>query len=51
MTDAIEGGCLCGAVRFQISAEPIIGGACYCRDCQKTSGGAEAHGVMSRPPG
>lgn len=41
-----EGGCLCGAVRYRVSGTPIIGGACYCRDCQKTSGGAEAHGEM-----
>lgn len=46
MADEKTGGCLCGAVRFSITADPIIGGACFCRDCQYTSGGAEAHGLM-----
>lgn len=34
------GGCLCGAVRYKCSAEPVWSGNCHCRDCQKLSGGA-----------
>lgn len=30
----IEGGCLCGAVRYRISAEPLLMRACWCRVCQ-----------------
>lgn len=33
---AIEGGCLCGAVRYTC-AEESGGGHCHCIDCRKTS--------------
>ena len=46
MDERRNGGCLCGDVRYQVVGRPIIGGACYCRDCQKTSGGGAAHGMM-----
>ncbi len=32
------GGCLCGALRYASSAEPIEAGYCHCRMCQKVSG-------------
>jgi hypothetical protein len=32
------GGCLCGAVRYECSAKPLMTGNCHCRDCQKSSG-------------
>ena len=32
------GGCLCGALRYTSSAEPIEVGYCHCRMCQKLSG-------------
>ncbi len=38
----ISGGCLCGAVRYRASAEPMFIGVCHCRDCQKFSGTAFA---------
>lgn len=31
------GGCLCGGIRYQISAEPGPSRVCWCRDCQRIS--------------
>ena len=38
-TMPITGGCLCGAVRFQITAKPLAACYCHCTMCQKQSGG------------
>jgi hypothetical protein len=38
----IEGGCLCGRVRYNAEAEPTFVGVCHCTDCQKFSGSAFA---------
>ena len=35
-----SGGCACGAVRYECSAEPVLSGNCHCRDCQRASGSA-----------
>lgn len=32
------GGCLCGAVRYESSADPVDAGYCHCRMCQLVSG-------------
>ncbi len=40
MTAPFSGGCLCGAVRYECNAEPMMPGHCHCRACQKASGGA-----------
>lgn len=37
-----EGGCICGQVRYQLVAEPMIVHGCHCRGCQKNSGTAFA---------
>ncbi|MGK2287120.1 GFA family protein [Pedomonas sp. V897] len=38
-TQVRSGGCLCGAVRYTVSREPLRTVACHCRDCQKQGGG------------
>jgi hypothetical protein len=35
---AYRGGCLCGAVRVEVAAEPLRVGICHCLDCRKHSG-------------
>lgn len=32
------GGCACGAIRYQVGAEPAQMGDCQCRQCQRDSG-------------
>ena len=39
MSDVIEGGCKCGAIRYRIDAEPAFAAHCCCTACQKLSGG------------
>lgn len=35
----LKGGCLCGTVRYQIDAGPLVdAGYCHCRLCQRASG-------------
>ncbi|MCM5680166.1 GFA family protein [Schlegelella sp. S2-27] len=38
MSPAYTGGCACGAIRYEISVEPLMQNDCQCRDCQHKSG-------------
>ena len=42
MATLSSGGCMCGAVRYDISAQPMMSANCYCRDCQRSTGSAFA---------
>lgn len=35
-----SGGCLCGAVRYEVSGEPAMQLVCHCSHCQKQAGSA-----------
>jgi hypothetical protein len=39
MSTTFRGGCLCGALRYEIAAEPMFGAQCQCLDCQHETGG------------
>jgi hypothetical protein len=38
MSDQLEGGCLCGRVRFRTTQAPMRTLACHCTFCQKVTG-------------
>jgi hypothetical protein len=40
MNQARQGGCQCGAVRYEVAGEPIVIGVCHCTECQRQSGSA-----------
>ena len=46
-TNSIEGGCLCGRIRFSTAKEPSYQLLCFCTDCQTISGAGSyaAYGV------
>jgi hypothetical protein len=42
----VEGGCVCGAVRYRLIAPPLGVYNCHCKDCQRSSGATHS---MSMP--
>lgn len=35
-----EGGCMCGAIRYQVAGPQNYAGICHCDDCRRATGGA-----------
>lgn len=46
MSEALEGGCTCGAVRYRLESRPIVVHACHCRVCQRMTGSAFGFSAM-----
>ena len=44
----LEGGCLCGGVRFRIDGKLGPAGFCHCKQCQRASGSAFAANAPAR---
>ena len=40
MTEGLQGGCACGAVRYRLASAPMFVHCCHCRDCQRQTGSA-----------
>ncbi len=36
----LQGGCLCGAIRFELTTPPLSAGYCHCTHCQRRTGTA-----------
>src|SRR5690349_17820173 len=45
MSTLYTGGCACGALRYEISGEPVAMLDCQCRQCQRESGTGHASHV------
>jgi hypothetical protein len=41
-----SGGCLCGAVRYEVEGPPLVVAHCHCKDCQRGSGTGYSTGAM-----
>lgn len=44
----IKGGCLCGEVRYESTAAPIVTRVCWCRECQYLGAGSGTVNVCFR---
>jgi hypothetical protein len=42
MSEKLEGGCACGAVRYRLTSAPMFVHCCHCLDCQRQTGSAFA---------
>ena len=47
MSEAITGGCHCGAVRYTLKSDPMWAGHCQCSNCRKFSGTGHASNLIA----
>ena len=45
----LTGGCLCGAVRFEVTEPPLYASYCHCTRCQRRTGTASSAQVRIAP--
>jgi hypothetical protein len=38
MNPPVQGGCLCGSFRYEVTGEPLSSSICHCRSCRLASG-------------
>ena len=48
MSDVVEGGCLCGAVRYRVNGGSLARALCHCRTCRLASGAPSVGWVVFR---
>ncbi|MEW9836070.1 GFA family protein, partial [Mesorhizobium marinum] len=48
MSRSYTGGCACGAIRYDVSGDPIVMVDCQCRQCQRASGGGHTSNMTFR---
>ena len=46
---SLTGGCLCGAVRFEVTEPLVSSGYCHCTRCQRRTGTAASPGARIAP--
>lgn len=44
----VQGGCQCGAIRYEADVDPATSSICHCNDCQKFSGSGWRATVRTR---
>jgi hypothetical protein len=44
---SIRGSCLCGAVRYELTGEPLLAYNCHCSRCRKSRGGPFAANLFA----
>src|SRR3954453_5912336 len=49
MYELLAGGCLCGAVRFEVTEPPLFAGYCHCSRCQRRTGAAASVSARMQP--
>jgi hypothetical protein len=47
--EPVQGRCLCGGVRFELTEEPVAVRFCHCASCKKLSGGGGTANARVRP--
>lgn len=47
-SDASDGGCLCGAIRYRVTGAPLAQSLCHCRSCRLASGAPSVAWIVVR---